>query len=75
MKFKSFRKNWKTTLGGLIAGIASLGVGGVTTPDGKTNWANIILATAITLLGASAKDGNVTGGTVAATPEAEKRVQ
>lgn len=65
-------KNWKTTLGGLLsgAGLVALDLFQHGTTDIKT----IGTAVALFVLGALAKDFNVTGGTTAATPEAENRV-
>lgn len=67
-------KNWKTTLFGVIGGLATLfgphlqgGAGPAVTIG------NVVTAGALILLGLVAKDSNVTGGSVAQTPEALNR--
>lgn len=72
---KNFFTNWKTTSTGILA-IAGAIVGLVFAP---VITAPIVM-TAITggVVGIGlifAKDGNVTGGTTAATPEAKDRVE
>jgi hypothetical protein len=49
-------KSWKTSVFGLAAGVLNLLANG-------SGWKEIALSTAITLLGLSSKDHNVTGGT------------
>jgi hypothetical protein len=73
----SFTINWKTSLAGVAAIMGA--VGSVITMFSTGHWdgAQLLLdwtglSTGIGLI--FAKDGNVTGGTVAATPEAVKRV-
>lgn len=55
-------KNWKTTVGGLLAAIGSYLV------NSQTGVLNVVgqvaQAVGLFLLGATAKDSNVTGGTV-----------
>lgn len=58
-------KNWKTSLFGAVAA-------GGTAFGGK--WGQIAQLVGLLGMGFFGKDNNVTGGTVAATPEAEKRV-
>jgi len=68
---KNNMKNWKTTLFGLLA--AGCGLMSQVTPQ----YSGILVpaAAAFTgILGIVAKDGNVTGGTIAATPEALYRI-
>lgn len=68
-------KNWKTTLTGFLGGLAVMfgphlaGQAGPALTSG-----NLITGAALTILGLFSKDKDVTGGTVAATPEAETRV-
>ncbi len=57
MNWKHILTNWKTSLGGFLAGISSLSINGM-------NPKSYLLALAFAALGAVAKDGNVTGGTV-----------
>lgn len=62
-------KNWKTSLVGgilILAGVALSCTGNV--PVGAT-----VVTMGVGFL--MAKDGDVTGGTTPATPEAEKRVE
>lgn len=62
--------NWKTTVSGLIAA-ASQGIG-MAFP--QYSWiTNLLTPIALGALGLSAKDGNVTGGSVAQTVEAQSR--
>lgn len=71
---KSILKNWRTTLAGQAGGIlAALGAG-LHNPDGSYNLLALGLYVAFSAFGAAAKDGSVTGGTVAATPEAQGRL-
>ena len=55
-------KNWKTTVGGLLAAVGSYLV------NSQTGWLNVVgqvaQAVGLFLLGATAKDHNITGGTV-----------
>lgn len=57
-------KNWKTTVGGILAAVGSYLVN-----SNQTGWINILgqvcSAVGLLLLGGAAKDKNVTGGTVA----------
>jgi Phage tail lysozyme len=65
--------NWKTAIAGIVAG--SMGVANVI-PAFKP-YADLIQTIGLIaagLVGVAAKDGDVTGGTVPATKEAEKRV-
>ena len=61
--------NWKTTLCGLIAGVATA----LANYTGPNNWQGYVSAAALVALGIIAKDFNVTGGTVASgtTPAAK----
>lgn len=52
--------SWKTTLGGILSA-AGLLVAQV--PGKYSAWGNIIAAAGILLVGTTAKDSNVTGGT------------
>ena len=63
----SMMKNWQTTILGLLAGVTGTSLNGWTKPDGSINWLSIALGLLISLLGAVAKQHNVTGGTVAQT--------
>lgn len=56
-------KNWKTTVAGIAAAAASLLGSGQ-----PIHWANGIGALFIALLGLTAKDSDVTGGTRANNP-------
>jgi hypothetical protein len=69
-------KSWLTSLFGLLAGVPMLlHQSGVTVGHlGGGDWLNLISAVGVAGLGLSAKDSNVTGGTVAQTTEAQKRV-
>jgi len=72
-------KNWKTTISGVLSAAAGLVVylhsgGYVAEPGWLLGAANFIMIGGIASLGLSAKDGNVTGGTVGQTPEAVNRV-
>lgn len=54
-------KSWKTTLGGALA---AAGVSMQSSEDGTVQLiGNILAAAGIFLIGAAAKDSNVTGGT------------
>jgi hypothetical protein len=55
-------KNWFTTASGLIAGLPTI-INQIT-PILPPKWAAIISAVGVILTGLSAKDYNVTGGTV-----------
>ena len=56
-------KNWKTTVGGLIIGVPQLLVGtGIV--DGNNKWLALATSLGAIFLGLTAKDHNVTGGTV-----------
>lgn len=71
---KNFLKNWKTTSAGILAivgAVVSIAFAPVVTPVIITAAATGLL-TGIGLI--FAKDGNVTGGTNPATPEAKDRV-
>lgn len=65
-------KSWKTTVGGLMT---AAGLSMQASPD-KTvqviGW--VVAAIGSAVVGVSAKDSNVTGGTNPSTPEAEQRV-
>lgn len=50
-------KNWKTTLAGIASGVAYL-------VTGQPDWKHILVAVLMALTGMTAKDFNVTGGTV-----------
>lgn len=68
-------KNWKTSLFGVIGGLATLfGPHLSGQPGPALTTGNIITAVSLILLGLVSKDRNVTGGTVAQTPEATTRV-
>jgi hypothetical protein len=68
-------KNWKTTLAGLAGGLLMLFgprlQGNMNAPP--ITIGNVGAAIAIAILGAVSKDKNVTGGSVAQTPEAQDR--
>jgi uncharacterized membrane protein len=58
---KSILKNWKTTLAGIITlGVTVAGVTHTLSPD----QVSAVVAVAVAFGLISAKDGNVTGGTV-----------
>lgn len=65
-------KNWKTSLAGLLTSVGLV----LTTNNNPTfqTVGTIAAAVGTLLMGMSGKDFNVTGGTVAATPEATERV-
>ena len=74
---KSFLTNWKTTSAGVGAILAALAdfLTQVSTKGIDPNRLGADLMGIITGIGLiMAKDGNVTGGTVPATPEAARRV-
>jgi hypothetical protein len=56
-------KNWKTTLIGLITG-GSISIDAIVHQGLTLGWKQALLGLAIAVLGAVAKDNNVTGGTV-----------
>lgn len=69
-------KNWKTTLGGLVAGLP-IGINAVINAyaAGELNGqsgSQLFLAIGIILLGAYSKDHNVTGGSISQTKEQPK---
>lgn len=64
--------SWRTTLIGALGAIAILLVEQWSLPGG-INWATFIHAAIPLLLGRVAKDGQVTGGSIPQTKEAEKR--
>jgi hypothetical protein len=67
-------KNWKTTLFGVIGGLATLfGPHLSGAPGPAVTTGNVVTAAALILLGLVSKDANVTGGSVAQTPEAVSR--
>jgi len=74
---KTFRVNWKTTSAGVAAILAAL-AGGLTAYSTGHLDGNTIGTVVLGVMGGIgllyAKDGDVTGGTVPATPEAAKRV-
>jgi len=73
----TFTLNWRTTLGAALAILGFLTSVGTQLYTGKFDLALLISAwnaLVIAWVGLSAKDSNVTGGTKAATPEAEARV-
>lgn len=56
-------KNWKTTLAGLALALPSaLTASGILDPSNK--WASLISMIGAIALGFTAKDNNVTGGTI-----------
>lgn len=56
-------KNWKTTVGGLLAGVPQLLVSvGLIAPTNK--WAALASAVGMVWLGTFSKDHNVTGGEI-----------
>jgi hypothetical protein len=65
--------NWKTALAGIVAGSAGVAQA---IPSFKpyADIINTIGLIAAGIVGVTAKDGDVTGGTVPATPEAKRRV-
>lgn len=64
-------KNWMPTIGGLLAAIGGV----LATNDNATISivGKIVGAIGLVLLGGSAKQFNVTGGSVPQTPEAQSR--
>lgn len=72
---KNFFTNWKTTSAGILLVIGSI-VGVIFAP---AITVPVIMGAATGVLGGVglifAKDGDVTGGTKPATPEAEKRTE
>ena len=57
-------RSWKTSLAGIIAGLAltlPTIINAATTPEGKVNWSLIIAGASVAICGIVAKDGNVTG--------------
>jgi hypothetical protein len=56
-------KNWKTTLLGLIAG-GGISIDAIIHQGLTGGWKQALLGVAVALIGAFAKDNNVTGGTV-----------
>lgn len=65
-------KNWRTSLIGCLIAIVVAVQPMITT--GLIDWKQIGFAALIAAFGFISKDANVTGGTVAATPEAQARV-
>ena len=63
--------NWKTTLFGFLAGAVTF-VGSYL-ESGQFSWKALLAGAVMAGWGAVQKDMNVTGGTVAQTPEAERR--
>jgi len=55
-------KNWKTLVGGLVAGLPPL-IGAIT-PIVQPKWQAVISGLGMILVALFAKDNNVTGGTV-----------
>jgi hypothetical protein len=68
----SMPKNWKTTLMGMLTAGAYATKTMVLT--GQFNWTDAAITFGIAALGYLVKDKDVTGGTVAATPEAQARL-
>lgn len=65
-------KNWKTTLGGVLT---ASGIAMQASDNGTTKIIGVVTGIiGSLLLGGSAKDSNVTGGTTAQTPEAQNRL-
>ncbi len=66
-------KNWRTTITGLLsaAGLVVVNLIQTGTVDPKT----LAIAAALAILGALAKDAQVTGGTIGQTGEAANRVE
>ncbi len=56
-------KNWKTTLIGAITG-GTISLDAIVEQGFEKGWKQALIGVAIALLGAFAKDHNVTGGTV-----------
>lgn len=65
-------KSWKTTVGGIFAAIGT-GLALATSPVLKI-VGTILGGLGTVIVGAAAKDSNVTGGTKPSTPEAAERV-
>lgn len=55
-------KNWKTTLVGLLAG-GTISIDAFINQGFTIGWKQAVVGLAIALIGALAKDHNVTGGT------------
>ncbi len=73
----TFTINWKTTLAGVTAILLAAGHILQLVTAGDLNWAAYITDVQSLIVGVGlifAKDANVTGGTVAATPEATVRL-
>lgn len=65
-------KNWRTTfIGCLIAVIVAVQP---LLTTGQVDWKQVGFAALIALFGFISKDAKVTGGTIAQTPEAQKRI-
>lgn len=67
-----FGTSWKSSLIGLAGGIITAAVA-FAQAQPQPGW--YVVSLALVALGRLAKDANVTGGTVPATPEAKVRVQ
>ena len=66
--------NWQTTLGGLAAVLTALGAGVHALSTGDINAAYLAIPAIVSGIGLmTAKDHNVTGGTVPLTSEAARR--
>jgi hypothetical protein len=69
-------KNWKTSAGGAAALLSSVGAALHSYSAGTAiDWNLVMMGVYTFWVGISAKDANVTGGTVPQTPEAIVRVE
>jgi hypothetical protein len=75
LKGRFIMANWKTTVAGLLTGLAAIGQSLYTTIEsGKpVNWALIVLSVGMMVALTLAKDFNVTGGTVQAEKKDESK--
>jgi hypothetical protein len=69
------KKNWLTTVIGLLTGVSGATMAGWFNSDGSIHWAAVLFAALAAVFGAVAKTFNVTGGTVPLTKEAETRTE
>jgi hypothetical protein len=69
-------KNWKTTAAGIAALLSSIAAVLHSYSAGQQiDWNAFMMGLYLCWVGVTAKDANVTGGTIPQTPEAEVRVE